>query len=396
MAEDDYSGDGSGSGDSGGGTYTAPAPNYIPVPNSPGMYYDPSNGQVYGNSSGMGPPLPGAYYQVPNATYDTSSGQLNMGGQSYSPNQKYSGPAAPSPSAPSPNSVAWTPNSASGSGGLPDLGSGRITDPAIISQYVANWATQPQADPSLKSDPNYWVQKIISNGGLGSDNLAFWQNASYGPNAFYLNPNRESGTGGGGTWFDQNAPGPGQYTTPGGQPGNYSVPTNTLGTYTPAVWTEQFNAPTEADLLASPGFEASQQAATTALERSAAAKGNILSGGFAGVALPRALGQLAGQTYQQLYNNAFATYQQRYQAFQDANANNAQAYGLNASNYQNSVNNALAAFNANLNNYQTGVNNSLNQYNTRYNAYQDLIKNNLAYAGLGLNATQAGSPGASQ
>jgi hypothetical protein len=43
-----------------------------------------------------------------------------------------------------------------------------LKDPTQVAQLVAYYATQKGANPSLKNDPNYWIQKITS-GELGSD-----------------------------------------------------------------------------------------------------------------------------------------------------------------------------------------------------------------------------------
>ncbi len=134
--------------------------------------------------------------------------------------------------------------------------------------------------------------------------------------------------------------------------------------YTPA----KFKVPGVADLLADPGYLAGEQSMQRGLERSAAAKGSILDGGFAGRALPRALGDYTGNAYRDLVNRSFTQ-------FQGANQDN------------------LAARQLNENDYNTDVTNNLNQYLTRYGAYQDLIKNDLSYADLGLRATQSGNPG---
>ena len=94
--------------------------------------------------------------------------------------------------------AAGSPNSSTSStstNGLPTL-NGNVTDPSVIQQYIKSWAGLGQADPSLTNDPNYWVNRIVQTGGLNSGNVQYWQNAASGPSAFYLNPNRESGSGG--------------------------------------------------------------------------------------------------------------------------------------------------------------------------------------------------------
>lgn len=97
--------------------------------------------------------------------------------------------------------------------GLPSL-TGNVTDPNVLLQYIKNWSTQGQADPSLANDPNYWVKRITETGGLSSANLDYWQKAAYGPSAFYLNPGRESNNGTPG----QVTPAPVQQPTPSANP----------------------------------------------------------------------------------------------------------------------------------------------------------------------------------
>lgn len=157
------------------------------------------------------------------------------------------------------------------------------------------------------------------------------------------------------------------------------------GPYTPMQWTggdfiaptkptvlqTPYTLPTQADLEASPGYLAAQTAMQRGIERSAAAKGTVLSGGFVGRALPRALGEYAGTAYGNLVNqtlgarqqnfgeystdvnNAFAQYQQKYGQFSDAASRDQAARALNESAYV------------------TDESNNRNQYLSRYNQYLD-------------------------
>lgn len=142
-------------------------------------------------------------------------------------------------------------------------------------------------------------------------------------------------------WFGQNAPNFGAPPAAFGE-------TYTAGTYTPATFNEPFNAPTAESLLNDPGFIASRNAMQQGLERSAAAKGSVLSGGFVGRALPRALGEFTSNAYENAYGRAFDTYRQKYGMFSDAAAREADAFRTN----------------------ELG---RLNQYQTRYNSYRDFI-----------------------
>jgi hypothetical protein len=81
-------------------------------------------------------------------------------------------------------------------GGLPDwLTQASTTQSQVdpLRAQIAQWASMPGADPSLKNDPEYWVNAINSRGGLNAGNTQYWQDASVGPNAFYMNPGREGG-----------------------------------------------------------------------------------------------------------------------------------------------------------------------------------------------------------
>lgn len=54
----------------------------------------------------------------------------------------------------------------------------RSSDPSYIKGYLSQWAKMPGSDPSLTKDPDYWVRQISGTGGLGSDNVDYWQKKS--------------------------------------------------------------------------------------------------------------------------------------------------------------------------------------------------------------------------
>ena len=197
-----------------------------------------------------------------------------------------------------------------------------------------------------------------------------------GPGSTMRNPItvKQSGLGGSapaGGWFAQNAPAAsgggasgGGETAPGGPSfGSYGSfteqyttperPASVSGAFTAPTWNENYTAPTQADLEASPGYLASETAMQRGMERSAAAQGKVLSGGFVGRTLPRALGEHAAGAYQQLRANSFDEYLQRYGQFQGG------------------VNNSLAARGVNEGAYQTDVANAGTQSNTRYGRFMD-------------------------
>lgn len=85
-------------------------------------------------------------------------------------------------------------------------------------------------------------------------------------------------------------------------------------------WTQQFQAPTAAQAAATPGYQFALQQGLNAVQSSAAAQGNLLSGGTMKALNNYAQG-MASTNYQQTYNNAFNQYLQNYNQFQTNQAN---------------------------------------------------------------------------
>lgn len=116
--------------------------------------------------------------------------------------------AAPSGQAPAP--------APAGGGATENPGTtGNLSDPAYVSKLIAYYAAQPGADPSLKNDPNYWSQKMLS-GTFGSDpNYAVhkmvngWKEA---PGGGFGSLSGQFSSGSGNSW--SNAPLPSQMGTP--------------------------------------------------------------------------------------------------------------------------------------------------------------------------------------
>lgn len=81
-----------------------------------------------------------------------------------------------------------------------------------------------------------------------------------------------------------------------------------------------FQAPTAAQALASPGEQAQLQLGEQALQQSAAAQGNLLTGGTA-QGLNAYAQNLASTNYQNTYNNAYNTYATGYNQYQQQQAN---------------------------------------------------------------------------
>lgn len=85
-------------------------------------------------------------------------------------------------------------------------------------------------------------------------------------------------------------------------------------------WSGSFAAPTEAEAEATPGYKFTLQQGRDAIQNSAAAQGNVLSGGTL-TALDKYSQGLASTNYQLAFNNAFTTYGQKYNEFQQKQAN---------------------------------------------------------------------------
>ena len=193
-------------------------------------------------------------------------------------------------------------------------------------------------------------------------------------------------------------------------------PSYLQGEYVPGQWGETFAPPakpsvletpyalpTQAELEASPGYLSAESAMRRGMERSAAAKGSILSGGFVGRTLPRAMGEYAGTAYGNLVgqtmgarqqqvgeyqgdvSNAFAQYQQRYGQFADAEGLKLGARNVNESAYQ-------ADEGANLSGYKTRYGAYLDQAGMKRQAENDLWSRNRDLSDLSLRAAALARP----
>ncbi len=85
-------------------------------------------------------------------------------------------------------------------------------------------------------------------------------------------------------------------------------------------WTGKFTAPTAAQAAATPGYQFTLQQGQNAIQNSAAAQGNLLSGGTE-AALDQYSQGLASTNYQQAFNNALTQYGTAYNTFQNNQAN---------------------------------------------------------------------------
>lgn len=255
-----------------------------------------------------------------------------------------------------------------------------------LREQIAKWAAMPGADPSLASNPDYWVKAISDRGGLTDANRQYWQDASVGPTAFFNHPEREqggdaalgtnqfSGFGGGapegfGTPpapYQSNANAPAAYVTPartGALANQYATPTWQGGDFTQQAPT--FSAPTMADLQASPGYQSRLDAGLLAGNRSAAAHGTVLNGGTQ-KALNRYGQDYASNEYNNLFNQGLATFGTKQTGFLDA----FDAYKQKYNQFQTGVQNDVTGRGINENAYQTDVANGRTDNLNQFGRYQ--------------------------
>lgn len=78
---------------------------------------------------------------------------------------------------------------------LPTFGGNRY-DPAYIQSALQQFSQMPGVDPSVGNDPAYWSRRINETGGLGPDNLAYWQDKAM--NEWHRPPHGQQGSMGAG------------------------------------------------------------------------------------------------------------------------------------------------------------------------------------------------------
>ena len=162
-----------------------------------------------------------------------------------------------------------------GAGQFPGLGSLGVTDPNDPQQvraFINNRVQATQGHPATDSDYQYWTDAINKAGGLGTGE--YWYNKMTDP----------SGTG-------ANAGGAGGGFSGGGlsQDPGFGIFQNLAGGMSP-----------QQILQGNPGYQFALQQAQDAIQKSAAAKGTLLTGGT----LKDLAGYTAGAASQN-YNNIF-------------------------------------------------------------------------------------------
>lgn len=142
-------------------------------------------------------------------------------------------------------------------------------------------------------------------------------------------------------------------------------------------FTEQFQAPTEADMQANdPGYQTRMDAAMQAMQRSAAAKGTLLTGGFQ-KGMGQSMQDYGSNEYQNYYNQKVGEYGSR--------------YNINTNNQLNSIstnrNNMLDQFGMSTTNRQLSDQENAQAFN-QYLGLNTLYANvGMGLAGMGANAS---------
>lgn len=156
-----------------------------------------------------------------------------------------------------------------------------------------------------------------------------------------------------------------------------------LPTYVPPTWTGgDFVNPTEADLLASPGYQARLDTLMKGKSRQFASQGTILNGGTL-VALDRAGQDYASNEYQTLRNNSLEAYKLRYGQFTDRAGMDLAARTANANENQNTFANRTATYNTgNARTLSDYLTNTTTKRNSELDYWNRL--NDVSSAGAGL------------
>lgn len=184
------------------------------------------------------------------------------------------------------------------------------------------------------------------------------------------------------------------------------IPSAQSSYYTPDLpqnLQQPFASPTAQDLYADPSYDVRLQADQQARQRSAAARGSILSGGTQ-LELGRAAQDYASNEYGNVYNRALSNRQQNVGEYQNSVGNALGARQENVNESQNQFSNALAGQQQNFGQYatQAGIdlagrqqnqnegsqsfNQALATYQTNYGQFMDA--NNLGLAARQQNQTE--------
>lgn len=236
-------------------------------------------------------------------------------------------------------------------------------DPDQASREAQYWM-QPRLQQLLKSDPNYFWTRLQAAESLKGTSAY----KAYG------------GDDGGGDQWPTEAE---YHSTPwtGGAYKDPDLPDWLKGPYEAGTYT----APTEADLLKDPGYLTRMHAGEEGMQRNAAARGTLLSGGTL-----KAL-----ERYRQDYgaNEYGALNTRSLNAFQANEAGRFGARGLNEQAYQNAVGNARGVWDTNYGQYLGENARTLSDYltnvNVRRNTQGDYWQRLRDLSGAGLGAANS-------
>ena len=153
------------------------------------------------------------------------------------------------------------------------------------------------------------------------------------------------------------------YAAPTWQGGDFQAPAKPTALQTP------YALPTQAELEASPGYLSAQSAMQRGMERSAASRGSVLSGGFVGRTLPRAMGEYAGTAYGNLVGQTLGARQQQTGEYQADVGNALTARGLQFGEFLDTANLGIGTRQQQVVEYQGDVSNAFNQYLQRYGQF---------------------------
>ncbi len=265
-------------------------------------------------------------------------------------------PPPGTPTTPSPAPTAPTPTAPQPSSGDPDR------------DAVIKWARENHR-PDIENAPDYWVNEVKRTGGAANaGNWAYWANRMGGTDSSGNEPGRMGG-GGPGTLGGIVS---GQFLTPYGETFDPGEAYQGNGQFDRG---ENFVAP-DFNETTDPGLEARRAMGQQGVERSAAARGTLLTGGTL-KDIAKFNQDYASNEYQNVYNRALGAHTTNYGERLGAHTTN---FGEGLQVNQNAYNQKLGKFGTN---YDVFRNNQTDPYNKLFGVTQ-----------LGLNAANGANSAA--